>query len=148
MTMPPDHPRGAAMRALILDCLRDGLERTSEICARLSVEYPAVSTRLNYLRKLGVVTSEPGPNNPTGGKVLLWKLVQMPEPAAPEAPAATCDGIPIFVPRPSPKTRRHRRFDERVVINAKASPVGIERDPLVAALFGAPAPQQQRNTHD
>ena len=140
-----NHPRGAELRRLIIDCLRDGLERTAQISARINVPYPAVSTRLNYLRNLGLVTSEPGPNNPTGGKVLVWKLVRMPEPVAPDAPAATCDGIPLFLPRPSPKTRRRRRFDERVVISAKASPVGAERDPLVAALFGAPAPLQQRN---
>lgn len=145
MKMPPEHPRGAAMRALILNCLRDGLERTSEICARIDAPHSAVSTRLNYLRSLGLVTSEPGPNNPNGGKVLLWKLVRMPEPVTPDAPTVSSDGIPIFLPLPAPKTRRRRRFDERVVITAKASPVGIERDPLVAALFGAPAPLQQRN---
>lgn len=132
-----NHPRGAALRILIIDCLRDGLERTAQISARINVPFPAVSSGLVYLRDTGVVTSEPDPACTRGAPPHLWHLVPAPGPGDIDAADRALQERRI--------SRGQRRNDDRVIIRGAAyAPIGT-RDPLVAALFGAPAAAPERN---
>jgi len=120
------------LRSAILDCIEAGMHRTAEIAAHLNLKSDQVSTRLDYLRQLGVIHATRIDNNKRGGFVNDWQMGPGPENQA----SYGAKDLP-----------RRRATDERRVILSSAYPAIDRRDPLVAALFGAPvaerrAPQQ------
>ncbi|AWL04250.1 hypothetical protein DIR46_07265 [Massilia oculi] len=102
------------MRAAILVALEAGYQRTDEISAVTGFSTKDVSTRLCYMRGLGLVNAVRAPSA-HGGTACIWRL------------------------GPSDLDETYSQADERqVVISSKYPTLGL-RDPLVAALFGAPA---------
>ena len=131
MNAPSARPPAAVMRDMLLECLRSGLEFSTDISKRINLPVDMISCRLHHMRAKGLVTSTPCPDNVRGGKLNRWRLSAKP----------TADEIAIDdYPRP-----RRKETDVRVVIQRTTYPAIGMRDPLVAALFGAPAPLQQRN---
>lgn len=102
------------MRAAILVALEAGFQRTEEISAHTGMSTKEVCTRLCYMRGQGLVNSVRAPST-HGGTVNIWRL------------------------GPTDLDEAFSRSDERqVVISTKYPTLGL-RDPLVAALFGAPS---------
>ena len=120
------------LRNAILDCISAGLHRTAEIAQHLNLKSDQISTRLDYLRQLGLIHASRIDNEKRGGFVNDWQLGPGPENQA----SYSAKDLP-----------RRRATDERRVILSSAYPAIDRRDPLVTALFGAPvverrAPQQ------
>jgi len=125
---PPPAPK---LRVLILKCIAQGLHTSEAISGRLSVKTKLVSSRLNYLASLGIVHGE-RVARAGGGSMRVWNL----------GPGVDKFGQTGYVHEP--RVRGKNGFDRRVIVS-KSYPAIDQRDPLVAALLGAPAPQQQRN---
>ena len=101
------------MRLAILGALEAGHQRTEEISAHTGLSTRDVCTRLCYMRGQGLVNSVRAPAA-HGGTVNIWRL------------------------GPADLDETYSQSDERqVVISTKYPTLGL-RDPLVAALFGAP----------
>ncbi|MBD8654146.1 hypothetical protein IFT68_00715 [Oxalobacteraceae sp. CFBP 13730] len=120
------------LRNAILDCIDAGLHRTAEIAQHLNLKSDQVSTRLDYLRQLGVIHATRIDDDKRGGFVNNWQMGPRPESQA----SYGAKDLP-----------RRRATDERRIILSSAYPAIDRRDPLVTALFGAPvaeprAPQQ------
>lgn len=124
-------PPPEKLRVLILKCVEDGLHSSEAISNRLSVNIKVISVRLNYLASRGLVHGERIPRA-GGGSMREWHL----------GPGVDKFGQPNYVYEPRV---RGPNGDARRVIVSKTYPAVHQRDPLVAALFGAPAPLQQRN---
>jgi len=112
------------LRNAILDCIGAGLHRTAEIAKHLNVKSDQVSTRLDYLRTLGLIHAGRVDDSKRGGFVNHWELG--------EGPGDQASYAPKDLPR-----RRAATDDRRVILSTTYPPVD-RRDPLVAALFGAP----------
>jgi len=112
------------LRNAILDCIEAGMHRTAEIAVHLNLKSDQVSTRLDYLRQLGVIHATRIDDGKRGGFVNNWQLGPGPETQA----SYNAKDLP-----------RRRATDERRVILSSAYPIIDRRDPLVTALFGAPA---------
>lgn len=110
------------LRNAILDCIEAGMHRTAEIAAHLNLKSDQVSTRLDYLRQLGVIHATRIDDGKRGGFVNNWQMGQGPENQA----SYGAKDLP-----------RRRATDERRVILSSAYPAIDRRDPLVTALFGA-----------
>lgn len=124
-------PPAEKLRVLILKCIKDGLHTSEAISRRLSVKTKLVSARLNYLGSLGIVHGD-RIARAGGGSMRVWHL----------GPGVDKFGQPGYVHEP--RVRGKNGFNRRVIVS-KSYPAVDQRDPLVAALFGAPAPLQQRN---
>lgn len=114
----------AELRAAILECVRDGFTLTAQISTRLNVESEKISTRLDYLRQLGVVHGVRIPS-PKGGTVNEWHL----------GPALDEYGQPGRVHEGGSRSKKDGL--PHVVISTTYPTVG-RRDSLVAAFHGAP----------
>lgn len=110
--------RIAELKEKILQCMVDGLDTTPAIAAKLRWKRSGISTCLEGLEKAGKVHHIRIGNTGKGGYVNRWFLGQRPEGA---------------VVKPEP-----RRGDRAVIRLTSTYPVVGIRDPLVAALFGAP----------
>jgi hypothetical protein len=110
------------LRNAILDCIEAGMHRTAEIAAHLNLKSDQVSTRLDYLRQLGVIHATRIDDDKRGGFVNNWQMGPGPENQA----SYGAKDLP-----------RRRATDERRVILSSAYPAIDRRDPLVTALFGA-----------
>lgn len=102
------------MRAAILVALEAGYQRTDEIAAVTGFSTKGVSTRLCYMRGLGLVNAVRAPSA-HGGTACIWRL------------------------GPGDLDESLSTSDERQVVISTTYPAMGLRDPLVAALFGAPA---------
>lgn len=102
------------MRAAILVALEAGYQRTEEISAHTGLSTRDVCTRLCYMRGQGLVNSVRAPAA-HGGTVNIWRL------------------------GPADLDEAFSKADERQVVISTTYPTLGLRDPLVAALFGAPA---------
>jgi hypothetical protein len=111
------------LRNAILDCIEAGMHRTAEIAAHLNLKSDQVSTRLDYLRQLGVIHATRIDDDKRGGFVNNWQMGPGPENQA----SYGAKDLP-----------RRRATDERRVILSSAYPAIDRRDPLVTALFGSP----------
>jgi hypothetical protein len=116
------------LRNAILDCIEAGMHRTAEIAAHLNLKSDQVSTRLDYLRQLGVIHASRIDEVKRGGFVNNWQLGPGPENQA----SYNAKDLP-----------RRRATDERRVILSSAYPTIDRRDPLVTALFGAPVAERR-----
>jgi len=110
------------LRNAILDCIDAGLHRTAEIAQHLNLKSDQVSTRLDYLRQLGLIHATRIDDGKRGGFVNNWQIGPGPENQA----SYGAKDLP-----------RRRATDERRVILSSAYPAIDRRDPLVTALFGA-----------
>ena len=110
------------LRNAILDCIGAGMHRTAEIAQHLNLKSDQVSTRLDYLRQLGVIHATRIDDGKRGGFVNNWQMGPGPENQA----SYGAKDLP-----------RRRATDERRVILSSAYPAIDRRDPLVTALFGA-----------
>ena len=102
------------MRAAILDAIEAGHQRTEEISAHTGFSTKDVCTRLCYMRGLGLVNGVRAPSA-RGGTTNIWRL------------------------GPADLDETYSKADERQVVISTTYPTLGLRDPLVAALFGAPA---------
>lgn len=102
------------MRAAILASIKAGHQRTEEISADTGFSTTDVCTRLCYMRGLGLVNSVRAPAA-RGGVINIWRL------------------------GPADLDEAFSKADERQVVIKTKYPTLGRRDPLVAALFGAPA---------
>lgn len=112
------------VRARILACIQAGIELASEISEKSGVGTHTVTNNLIVLEREGVIHRERVKVAGPTGFYNRWKLGNAPESAA---------------------NSRAWRGDEPRRILSKEYPVNHARDPLVAALFGAPqfqAPKQ------
>lgn len=116
------------LRNAILDCIEAGMHRTAEIAQHLNLKSDQVSTRLDYLRQLGVIHATRIDDGKRGGFVNNWQMGQGPENQA----SYGAKDLP-----------RRRATDERRVILSSAYPSIDRRDPLVTALFGAPVVERR-----
>ena len=117
------------LRNAILDCIGAGLHRTTEIAQHLNVKSDQVSTRLDYLRTLGLIHAGRVDDARRGGFVNHWKLGP--------GPADQSSYDPKDLPR------RRAATDDRRVILSSVYPAIERRDPLVTALFGAPVAERR-----
>lgn len=108
-------PQQPELRIAILAAIEAGHQRTEEISAHTGITTKGVCTRLCYMRELGLVNSVPAPAT-RGGSINIWRL----------GPGPDLD-------------QEFSQADERQVVISKTYPTLGLRDPLVAALFGAPA---------
>jgi hypothetical protein len=120
---------GAELRAAILQCIRDGFTLTAQISERLAVTSDKVSTRLDYLRTLGVIHGV-RVSSPKGGFVNEWHM----------GPALDEYGQPGHVHKGG--SRAQKDGLPHVVVST-TYPLVDRRDPLVAALFGAPVVERR-----
>jgi len=111
------------LRNAILDCIGAGLHRTAEIAQHLNLKSDQVSTRLDYLRTLGLIHAGRVDDSKRGGFVNNWQL----GPGPGDQASYDAKDLP-----------RRRATDERRVILSSAYPAIDRRDPLVTALFGSP----------
>lgn len=102
------------MRTAILGAIAAGHQRTEEIAAATGITTKGVSTRLCYMRELGLVNSV-ATRSARNSSVNIWRL------------------------GPSEIDETLSNADERQVVISTTYPTLGQRDPLVAALFGAPA---------
>jgi len=116
------------LRNAILDCIELGMHRTAEIAAHLNLKSDQVSTRLDYLRQLGVIHATRIDDDKRGGFVNNWQMGPGPENQA----SYGAKDLP-----------RRRATDERRVILSSAYPATDRRDPLVTALFGSPTVERR-----
>lgn len=116
------------LRNAILDCIGAGLHRTAEIAQHLNLKSDQISTRLDYLRQLGVIHASRIDDAKRGGFVNNWQLGPGPENQA----SYNAKDLP-----------RRRATDERRVILSSAYPAIDRRDPLVTALFGSPVVERR-----
>jgi hypothetical protein len=116
------------LRNAILDCIGAGLHRTAEIAKHLNVKSDQVSTRLDYLRTLGLIHAGRVDDSKRGGFVNNWQL----GPGPGDQASYDAKDLP-----------RRRATDERRVILSSAYPAIDRRDPLVTALFGAPVAERR-----
>jgi len=116
------------LRNAILDCIGAGLHRTAEIAQHLKVKSDQVSTRLDYLRTLGLIHASRIDDGKRGGFVNNWQL----GPGPGDQASYGAKDLP-----------RRRATDERRVILSSAYPAIDRRDPLVTALFGAPVAERR-----
>ena len=116
------------LRNAILDCIEAGMHRTAEIAAHLNLKSDQVSTRLDYLRQLGLIHATRIDDDKRGGFVNNWQMGQGPENQA----SYGAKDLP-----------RRRATDERRVILSSVYPAIDRRDPLVTALFGAPVAERR-----
>ena len=119
------------LRPAILACIEAGMHHTEEISAQLNETSQRISTRLAYFRNLGLIHGVRATDEKKGGSINLWHL----------GPALDIYGQPERTPGSRASITR------RKVIVSATYPLVERRDPLVAALFGAPvverrAPQQ------
>lgn len=131
MSTPIARPPAAVMRELLLECLKSGLEFSTDISKRINLPVEMISCRLHHMRAKGLVTSTPCADNVRGGRLNRWRLS-----AKPTADEIANDDYP----RP-----RRKENDVRIVVQRTTYPAIGMRDPLVAALFGAPAAAPERN---
>lgn len=106
------------MRIAILAAIEAGHQRTDEISAATGITTKGVCTRLCYMRELGLVNSV-ATKSARNSSINIWRLGPAPDL-----------GIDAEV---------HSNADERQVVIKTTYPADGKRDPLVAALFGAPA---------
>lgn len=124
---------GAELRAAILQCIDDGFTLTAQISEHLNVASDRISTRLDYLRQLGVIHGVRIAAT-KGGFVNEWRM----------GPALDEYGQPGHVHQGGGRSKNDGLPH---VVFSTTYPKVDRRDPLVAALFGAPvaehrAPQQ------
>ncbi|MBD8632768.1 hypothetical protein IFT74_15495 [Oxalobacteraceae sp. CFBP 8755] len=117
------------LRNAILDCIGAGLHRTAEIAQHLNVKSDQISTRLDYLRTLGLIHAARIDDSKRGGFVNDWQLGPGPGDHA------------SYDPKDLP--RRRAATDDRRVILSTTYPLVDRRDPLVTALFGAPVVERR-----
>lgn len=118
----------AELRNAILDCIGAGMHRTAEIAAHLHMASSHISTRLDYLRTQGLIHAARIDDVKRGGFVNEWQLGPGPGNQA------------SYDPKDLP---RRRATDDRRVILSTTYPLVDRRDPLVAALFGAPMAERR-----
>jgi len=106
------------LRIAILAAIEAGDQRTEEISAATGIPTKGVSSRLCYMRELGLVNSV-ATKSARNSSINIWRLGPAPEL-----------GVDAEV---------HSKADERLVVIKTTYPADGKRDPLVAALFGAPA---------
>lgn len=104
-------------RAAILAAIEAGHQRTEEISAATGISTKGVSSRLCYMRELGLVNSV-ATKSARNSSINIWRLGPAPEL-----------GVDAEV---------HSKADERQVVIKTTYPADGKRDPLVTALFGAP----------
>lgn len=119
----------AELRAAILDCISSGLTLTAQISKRLNVESEKISTRLDYLRTLGVIHGKRIPST-KGGFVNEWHI----------GPALDEYGQPGHVHEGG--SRAQKDGLPHIVVST-TYPLVDRRDPLVTALFGAPVVERR-----
>lgn len=121
-------PAPGELRKQLLDCITAGFNTTEAISRHLAIKPSVVAARLAYYKELGAVHAERIPRA-TGGSVNQWRL----------GPEIDKYGQPgqTYQPR-----ERGRCGDARHVTIVQTYPTIGHRDPLVAALFGAPAAAQ------
>jgi len=107
------------MRAAILAAIEAGHQRTEEISAHTGITTKGVCTRLCYMRDLGLVNSVRTTDKGRNGNTNIWRLGPATEFFDEQAESG--------------------KAEKRVVVISKTYPTLGLRDPLVAALFGAPA---------
>jgi hypothetical protein len=118
----------AELRNAILDCIGAGMHRTAEIAAHLHMASSHISTRLDYLRTQGLIHAARIDDSKRGGFVNDWQLGPGPGNQA----SYDAKDLP-----------RRRATDDRRVILSATYPLVDRRDPLVAALFGAPVVERR-----
>jgi len=114
----------AALRAAILECISSGLTLTAQISEHLNVTSDKISTRLDYLRTLGVIHGVPVPS-PKGGFVNEWRM----------GPALDEYGQPRQVHQGGGRAKNDGLPH---VVLSTTYPAINRRDPLHTALFGPP----------
>jgi len=119
----------AELRAAILECISSGLTLTAQISEHLNVTSDKISTRLDYLRTLGVIHGVPVPS-PKGGFVNEWRM----------GPALDEYGQPRQVHQGGGRAKNDGL--PHVVVST-TYPLVDRRDPLVTALFGAPVVERR-----
>jgi len=115
------------LRQAILNCIAAGLQRTDEISVRLNVNTKTISQRLNYMQGLGLINGVRAIDEKRGGSINIWRL----------GPALDKYGQA----ESAPSTRTC--ITRRKVILSTTYPLVDRRDPLVAALFGAPVAERR-----
>lgn len=124
-------PGQVDLRQAILNSIEAGRQRTDEISAHLGVSPKIISQRLNYMKELALIHGVRSIDEKKGGSINIWRL----------GPPLDEYGQPGHVPQ------GRNCITRRKVILSTTYPLVERRDPLVAALFGAPvlerrAPQQ------
>jgi len=109
----------ARLATALLEFLKEGPRTTDELCSRFGYSGSAIRCRLQGLEEDCLIHHQKLVYTNGGGTYYVWHA-----------------GIrtTTTVERPALMARKPER-----------PPIVIARDPLVAALFGAPAAQQQRN---
>lgn len=115
---------GAELRAAILQCIRDGFTFTAQISEHLNVTSDKISTRLDYLRTLGVIHGV-RVSSPKGGFVNEWRM----------GPARDEYGQPRQVHQAGGRAKNDGLPH---VVLSTTYPAINRRDPLHTALFGPP----------
>jgi hypothetical protein len=119
----------AELRAAILECISSGLTLTAQISEHLDVASDKISTRLDYLRQLGVIHGV-RVSSPKGGFVNEWHM----------GPALDEYGQPRQVHQGGGRAKNDGL--PHVVVST-TYPLVDRRDPLVTALFGAPVVERR-----
>lgn len=118
------------MRAKIIECINAGLLFTVEMSAEIGIRSSTISACLNYMRQIGQVHSTKVIDRKRGGIVNRWAV----------GPTLDKYGQPVQL---HVRKIKQTRSDVPVVVMSKSYPPIGKRDPLVAALFGAPASQER-----